>query len=197
MLASSTSFSIFCFSKLMDHCKRSNLLLAFSSACFITNYLEFSTSPLFIYGRIGNSRILTKRTFSGSDPTALLEVSEDDQDFKLTSSSSGKFSIKNELIDFLICITRNWVFVFPSPWPGPWLLALNLYFPAPALICIYWPWPSICFLPDLLLNLCLPVLFFTVKVCYSYSVYLEMYWYPGNCPPSKIATRLGLGLVQG
>ena len=44
---------------------------------------------------------------SGSDPTTLLEVLEDNWEFKLTSSSPGKFSIKNELINFLICITRN------------------------------------------------------------------------------------------
>ena len=45
--------------------------------------------------------------FSMTDPTTLLEVSEDGREFKQMSSSLGKFSIKNELIGFLICITQN------------------------------------------------------------------------------------------
>ena len=59
---------------------------------------------------------------------------------------------------------------FPAsgPGPGPNLYLTtptpNLYFTAPALN-LYVPVPA--------LNLCSPVLRFTVKVCYSYSVYLH------------------------
>ena len=120
ILASSTSFSIFCFSISKDHCKRSNFLLAFSSVCsnklfgnsvvllrsFKERYetLEFSLGA-WISGFWETSKELCK--FSGTDATILLEVSEDGREFKLMSSSSGKFSIKKELIDFLTCITRN------------------------------------------------------------------------------------------
>ena len=58
----------------------------------------------------------------------------------------------------------------PAPGPGP-----NLYFTAPVLN-LYLPAPA--------LNLCSPVLHFTVKVCYSYSVYLyklSVYLYVLTC----------------
>ena len=59
------------------------------------------------------------------------------------------------------------VFVFPGPRLPALALApapdLNLYFPAPA---------SNLYLPALVLNFCLPLPRFTVKICYSYSVYL-------------------------
>ena len=55
------------------------------------------------------------------------------------------------------------VFAFPRPRPELWLSAPYLYFMALA---------HNLYLPALALNLCLPVLRFTVKVCYSYSVYL-------------------------
>ena len=53
------------------------------------------------------------------------------------------------------CLSKGYL-CFPAPGPNLYLTAPapNLYFTAPAL------------------NLCLPVLRFTVKVCYSYSVYL-------------------------
>ena len=51
--------------------------------------------------------------------------------------------------------------------------ALNLYFPA-QVPNFYLPVPALnFFLLALVLNLCFPVLRFTVKVCYSYSVYLS------------------------
>ena len=70
------------------------------------------------------------------------------------------------------------VFVFPGPrsWPLPWSPALNLYFPALALN-IYLLAPALnLFIPDLALSLGLPVHRFTVKVCYSDSVYLYVHY---------------------
>ena len=53
--------------------------------------------------------------------------------------------------------------VFVFSFPCPLTLIFNLYLLATFLSL---------FLPTLTLNLCLPVLRFTVKVCYCYSVYL-------------------------
>ena len=64
------------------------------------------------------------------------------------------------------------VFMFASPRLWPWPPPLDLHLSAPALN-LYFPAPALnLFLPALVLILCLPVLRFTVRVCYSYSVYL-------------------------
>ena len=79
--------------------------------------LKFSSSSPFIYETlellldawISEIQETSKEffKFSETDPATLLEVSEDAREFKQMSSPSGKFSIKNELINFLIFITRN------------------------------------------------------------------------------------------
>ena len=92
--------------------------------------------------------------------------------------------VKFSCMLFFLNTPLNGYLSFPGPgsdpgrWPRPWspvinlylpTSALNLYFPAPtANLCL--PAPTLnLFLPP---NLCLPVLRFTVKICYSYSVYL-------------------------
>ena len=72
-------------------------------------------------------------------------------------------------------------YLFPASRPRTWPPALNFYLPVPALNLYFaslapnlflWELAPNLFLPALAL-LCLSVLRFTVKVCYSYSAYLH------------------------